>query len=576
MRRWLVLVGAYTVPIGVFSWPLVPRLATHLAGGSGDTWLLYWNIWWFRQALFHEHAWPFYTRLLMHPDGVSLALSPPTLLNTIPGALLGLALPLTVAYNLLVFANLVLAAVAMHVLALRVVQPVVGEDKRLATAVAGFAGLAYALSPFHIAHLSHLNIFTIWVLPAVAWCVLRWCEMPSRWRAVQVGAMLGCCGLADPYTLVQGMPLALFVWLLQRPVAWRRPRLSDLTVVAGAFLFVLLPLIVPVLQYGRRAFAEVAAAGGANEYVADALSYVLPSPLHPLWGAAMLRAYEPLSGNVSESLVFPTYTVLVLAFIAWRSRRVEARRWGILAGIFVLLSLGPFLHMGGESAVLVEAGPVAALRLPLPKLLLDQLPILSGARASGRFAASGQLALVLVAALGLAHAVQNRRLRRVVLGSAYAAMMFECLVVPLPMTEAVIPEAYHVLRREVERTGERGALLEIPPVHRDDKIYTFYQSAHGLPILSGRLARGPRGAYDRLHRDPFLARLRDPTPLVLPDGLLALDGLDSLDVRYIMVHGRYDSRAPAIVRVLEREFERIPTPPDGPQLLRRRHAIDPG
>lgn len=601
--RGLGLVSAYTVPITAFSWPLVPRLGTHLVGGSGDTWLLFWNIWWFRQALFYEPTWPFYTRLLLHPEGVSLALSPPTLLNTIPAALLGLVLSLTVVYNLLVLANLVLAAAAMHLLTLRVVQPIIGHDNRPATAVAGFAGLAYALSPFHIAHLSHLNIFTIWVLPVLVWCVLRWAEAPTRWRAVQVGAALGCCGLADSYVLVQGFLLALLVWFLLRPAGSRLPRLRNLAPLGGAFFVLLLPLIVPVLQYGRRAFTEVGAAGGSNEYVADVLSYVLPSPLHPLWGAAMQPAYEPLSGNIAESLVFPTYTIWILAALAWRWRHARARRWGLVAGVFILLSFGPYLHVAGRSAILVDSGPVAALRLPLPKLLLDQLPLLSGARSAGRFAASGQLALVLMAACGLAHAVRvaskgahdaapaasapdgevgapsasNRiSARRIsapsasILALAYAALTFECLAVPFPGTQAAIPEAYDILRHEIRETGASGALLEIPPVHRDDKIYEFYQSAHGLPIVSGRFARGRVSAYDQLQRDPFLARLRDPAPFVLPDGLLALDGLDSLGVGYVMVHGEYDPRASAIVRILEREFERIPTPPGGPQLLRRR------
>ena len=166
----------------------------------------------------------------------------------------------------------------------------------------------------------------------------------------------------------------------------------------------------------------------------------------------------------------------------------------------------------------------------------------------------------------------------------------------LAMTAIDIPPAYDVLRRATsgaqpgrEIGGSTGAvqlgghgagrarvgrdvLLEIPPVHAGDKVYQLYQTTHGLPILGGRLARGPRVAYERLHRDPFQARLFDRDPLRLQDGLLALDGLDSLGVTWVMLHDNFDPRTAAIQRVLERQFEVVPTPPGPERLLRRRTA----
>ena len=38
-----------------------------LTGGPGDNMVFYWNIWWFREALFHLHTGPFHTPLLHHP-----------------------------------------------------------------------------------------------------------------------------------------------------------------------------------------------------------------------------------------------------------------------------------------------------------------------------------------------------------------------------------------------------------------------------------------------------------------------------------------------------------------------------
>ena len=73
-------------------------------------------------------------------------------------------------------------------------------------------------------------------------------------------------------------------------------------------------------------------------------------------------------------------------------------------------------------------------------------------------------------------------------------------------------------------------------MHGGDKVYQLYQTVHGLPLLGGRLARGPRHAYDRLHRDPFIDRTISRDPWRANDGLLSLDGLDSLGVDYVMLH----------------------------------------
>ena len=98
----------------------------------------------------------------------------------------------------------------------------------------------------------------------------------------------------------------------------------------------------------------------------------------------------------------------------------------------------------------------------------------------------------------------------------------------------------------------------------------------GLPLLGGRLARGPRGAYDHLHRDPFLARLFDKEPLKLYDGLLSLDGLDSLGVRWVMLHDDLDPPTAAIARLLAARYETVPTPPGPEHLLRRRTGVGAG
>ena len=580
-RRTSILVAAVLVASTlVFTWPLAARLGTHLAGPPGDNSIFAWNVWWFGEALWHEHRSPFYTPLLLHPRGADLAYHTTTLLGTVPGSVLARFLPLPVAFNLVVLGCFVFAGAAAYGLARHVLRRAGVEGPR-AAGLGLFAALAYTFAPFHWAHLGHLNILNVGVVPLAAWAALRFAPRPTLRNSAALGAALGLCALADGYfVLIAGLlVIALLVfegrtWQL-RSVA--RP-LAASTIV---FLIVSSPVLVPMLRYGSAGLEDVQA-GGANEYVADPFSYVLPSPFHPLWGKAVLPVYARLSGNTAENVVFPTFTVWVLALVAWRRRHrlaapwgAEVRLWAVIALAFVILSFGPFLHLLGRDRI--DIGDGTFLRLPLPKVLLDAVPLLSGARAAGRFAAAGQLALVLAAMLGLATLVRGRKTPRATVGAvafAVAACLFECFPSSAPTTRVEHSAAYEQLAAAIRAGAPRGALLEVPPVHANDKATQFQQTVHGLPLLGGRLARIRRDAYDHLHRDPFLHRTLDNEPWQPYDALLSLAGLDSLGVEYVMLH-RAHATHEAIGRVLARNFETMHESEDAILMRRRRAANAP-
>ena len=600
-----------------FCWPLPARLATHLAGAPDDNYVFAWNLWWFREARWHAAGPPFHTPMLMHPAGADLAYHATTLLNTVPGSALALFLPLPVAFNLLVMANFLLAALAMRALTAQVLRGA-GTAPGAVAPLALFAAVAWGFAPFHVAHVGHLNILSIWPLPVAALALLRALEKRTwRWAAM-VGAALGVCALADAYHLLaaalmlpclaafhpwtssrdagvspggesgtqEGPPDARALSAAAGAAAWSAARAGFcLGIALGAFALVASPVLLPVLRYGSRGLEDVRA-GGADVYVADLLSWLLPSPLHPLWGSALRPAYARFTGNLAENIVFPTFAVWVLACLGLRRAGSPARAWFAVAGVFILLSLGPFLHVAGRGAL--EVRPGMFLRLPLPKLLLDELPLLAGARAAGRFAAVAQMGLVLAATLELgrraygaargqepgrsaaartAPAMAATR-RRVLVPAVLGLVLFECLAWPMPTTRVEIPSAYRALALEARASGRRGALLEIPPVHAGDKAYQLYQTVHGVPLLGGRLARVRRDAYDALHRDPFIARTLDNAPWRAHDGLLALDGLDSLRVEYVALHDAHRPSAD-IEKVLGRRFEPLAAG-DGVRILRRR------
>lgn len=574
-RTWVLWVPL--IATVAFAWPLPLRLASHLAGPPGDNYIFYWNLWWFRQSLWREFLWPLHTAYVFYPEGADLAFHTTTLLNTLPGSLLGLVIPLPVVFNLAVLGQFAFAWWAMFGCARRVLESSSSAERGAAAAssLPSFAATAYAFAPVHMAHVGHLNILSTGVLPLVVSALLRAGQGFTVRRAAGLGASLGLCALADGYFLLMGMLLAGLAGLYRlRRLRWRArvhiARAMWKAILAGtiAFLIVAAPVIVPVVLLGSRGAAAVHI-GGAEEYVADALAYVLPSPFHPVWGHALQHVYAGLTGNLAESVVFPTFTVWFLALTALRTAPRESRRWWALALVFLVLSLGPSLHVGGH-----------VLRLPLPKLVLDRIPWVWGARAASRFAIAAQLALALAAGLGLQAAVRRmndmndaktargRGRRRGVVGLAIAGFAFECIAWPFPVTRIEIPAPY-ALVGALGTAPELTTLLEIPPVHAGDRVYQLYQTVHGQPLLGGRLARVPRDPYGRLNRDPFIHRTMSNTLWGSCEDSLSLDGLDSLRVRYVALHLQFPPTA-GIRRALEKAYEPLGPASDGVEILRRR------
>ena len=134
------------------------------------------------------------------------------------------------------------------------------------------------------------------------------------------------------------------------------------------------------------------------------------------------------SGSVTRTWLMPdvpdafpefvgSFSLVALAVVAvaWR-RRLLPRLWVAFTGFFVLLSLGPFVHIGGVNTYVI--GPWALLRY---------VPVVGMARSPSRFA----IVAVLGMSLLFAFAVQELLRRRARLGLAAAGLLAAALSVEL-------------------------------------------------------------------------------------------------------------------------------------------------
>ena len=128
----------------------------------------------------------------------------------------------------------------------------------------------------------------------------------------------------------------------------------------------------------------------------DLLNLVLPTPYQLIAPAAATRLSREFSGLYHEAtgyLGLPLLVLLIVVIVGqWDDLRVRVA--GITGALMLLLSLGPWLHIG-----------TAPLHIPLPWLALGKLPLLEHVL-PGRFTVFVWLAVAVVVAVVITRATR--------------------------------------------------------------------------------------------------------------------------------------------------------------------------
>jgi hypothetical protein len=610
MRRihlWVLLL--YSLLAVALTWPLVTQITTHVPGS--DTWAydeytFLWNIWYFKHALIDQLSTPLHTDLIFYPVGMGLVMYTFNLLAA------ALALPLhlatgniPLASNLVNLASTALAGYGTFLLVLYLLRrPPLASDQSPAnnrpspatfhlspfTLPAAFiAGLIYAFASSRMVYLAlgHYMIVTTQWLP---FFLLYFVRTLDRWRsrdALIAGVFAALCLLTD---MLYGVLIALMagVLLLDWWLGYRRQRragatapavpwtraLGRLAAMVAVAAVLSAPLLVPTVREGLDADYAVEGWGMSDQLSADLVGLVTPTDLHPLWGddwEATLRAVQTGESRFRDvNTVFVGYVTLALAVLGAIVAGRRARAWLVIALIAFVLALGPLLQINGQSLYDLDGLEVT---VPLPYIVLHYLPFVKGFRAPNRFSLVLLQALAVLAGYGAAWLlVKTAGLRkdrpeqgqapRTLLAIALAillaaAVLFEHLAVPMPLTDARVPAPYG----ELARQPEGGAVLQLPMGWRngfgvfgaEDTRVEWYQTVHGRPILSGNTSRNPAFKFEYFQRLPLLQAITGIEMYQPPDELRdqaaraqAAELMALWDVRYLAVNPPVTGRYPYI------------------------------
>jgi hypothetical protein len=524
-----IAIAVYVLLSVLMTWPLVTELSTHVPTPDSDVFNVYWGNWWVRYALGNGQN-PYWTDYLIYPQGfnlVSFAFSPFLALLWIP---ISWILPPLVAYNLLVLITAVLACVAMD----QLVRYLTGNAW-----AALAAGITFGFAPALVAErMPHLNLAALFWIP---WSMLLLTKLMREARirdAILLAVVVALAFLTRPQV---GVLVILFLGIYFVGLAlverrqWQRrafPRLA----LAGVLSVVLLsPLLAQVWQTVQESNGQALVRGDADQTQTDLLAYVLPPPLHPLFGTWTADIYGQKFAINGRYWSYIGVVPLSLVLYAAISRRRKAWPW-LLAGLFFfVLALGPVLRFDGQVYPAIK----------LPYALAPDLFAALGLNWPNRFNLALMAAVSVLVGLACAQ-IATRTGKPWLPGIAALMILGEYVVVPLPTILAPPHPAFY---DQMAADGEDYAIVDLPLTRSDGEIHRYYQTLHHKRMVGGWDYRVPESAFAFIDANPLLASWRGTDP---PGATLetSLADLAAANVRYVVIHKYQFKTVPDSVRYL--------------------------
>lgn len=468
LRDWLALhwpaFGGYALVTAALLFPLLLRFPSHIIGFPGDAYEYVWKMHWFAQALFGQQTSPAFAAHVFYPAGYEVGLSEMTPAHTLLGAPVTRLFGAVAGYNSVVVVSFLLSGIFTYLLAIRL------GARRGAAFVAGLI-VAFSARRFYHA-LGHMPML------GIQWAILAfygWEGVLTRRRAWD-GAVAGLgFALATWSSWYIGVTFALFL-ALYTPLrlGWRRlPLLLSAwrpTLVAG---MITMALVMPLAQ----PYLELRSAGSMYRHsffqlqlhAVRPIDYLLPNPLHPLWGDWARQFYLENGGEHIVTLGI-TATLLALAgvFVARRQRLT----WVLvtLAGVNLVMTLGPQWQL-----------PNGWL-LPLPvQFVYNYVPVLDSIRVWSRMA----LYVAVCAALLAAFALSRLPTRWYRTGIALAAGLVLLETIAAYPLSAPQPRSVDVWIRD---HPDAQVVIEMPQVFNGPGLLAT--------VYTGKATNGGYGTFD--------------------------------------------------------------------------------
>jgi hypothetical protein len=522
-------------------------------------------MWWFKYSILDLHSSPLFSTHTFYPLGISLVPYTYNLFNALMSLPLQPLLSLPTISNLLNLFAFTLSGYGTYLLLRYLLQDEEtgeGRDSLRVHCAAFIGGLVYTFASYHFVYaaLGHHNMVSIEWIPFYGLFFIKTVQEGRSRNAVMAGIFATLTLLCEPFlgVFLASLTLVLLIFAGRRRILnlgfLKRFGLLLLSTALTVF-----PLGYPLLRELFSAEYAMSGWGHSEKLLVDLFGFTAPTSLHPLlggdWAQELTMVREGTARFVDVNTVFVGWAVIILALFAsvryWR----RIRAWTIGAIGFAILAMGPLLHINGRSTFDLDG---LMVNVPLPFIILHYIPIVKANRVPNRF--SSVLMLCLAVLVGFAAYAILRHIKRQGLLFGMTALLgllacFEHLSVPLPLTEAKVPDWYYTLADE---PGD-FAVLEFPLGWRNSfgvfgaerTQAQYYQTIHHKRLPSGNISRNPPFKFEYFRRIPIfdsIAQLElyqelDPTRIE-QDRLLADELIYFFDIRYLVFQPIIPNRPP--------------------------------
>lgn len=394
-----------------------------------------------------------------HPTSVGVYTQP---ITDATGAALARAAGPVAAYNWLVLLSFPLSAAATYLLA---------RYLALSPAASVVAALAFAFSPFHLAHAAyHPQVAQTQWIPLYLFALWRCLDVASPAAVALLAVATVAVTLSNFYggliaAVITPVAVAAY-WAATRsarPHAMRRlgVTMGSLVLIAAVGL-AYVSYAAPAVMTSRAAFAF--SRDDLFRYSAKWWSYLVPPVANPLLGTTASRTWTAAGVDVGllEQQVYLGWAIIVLGLVAIVWWRVAARRGRVeRSGAMV-----PVLAIVAFTALVCSLSPertVGAFTFVRPSAwLYTVVPMF---RSYARFGVIVQLMAVLLAGVGVDDLLRSGAWRaRLVSIVLVAVAVGEYAVAPAAMSRDVLPTMAH---RWITRQPGTVRTLDCAPLDQE-------------------------------------------------------------------------------------------------------------
>jgi len=464
----------YMIFFCLLTFPLIRYFPTHFFADQGDGLQNVWNLWWVNQAVTQSHCSPWYTTYLHYPYGVSLVGHTLNLFNGLLAIVLLKFTTLIQAHNFIVIFSFVVGGWTAFLLAFDVSRSYWGSI---------FAGYVFTFSSFHFAHAQgHLQLVSLEWIPLFLLCAYSLVRKPSFFLAMASALVLFLVILCDYYyffysVLTFSMMLVWFAIQKRDFIFFLRRDYAP----AFAVFLIGTCLTSGVLVWKLAWLNQTDPLIGVhdpNAFSIDALALLIPGELWKF--SDLTRIYwSRLLHCPAEHSIYLGYAVIsMLAYSLINKRHIKAENlgfWYVVFFVFLILGLGPLLHVCGQPIVQNIKLPYAVLAKVFSFINLSGCPV--------RMTVMLTLSAALIFACGFGFLFRNGR-RKLLSGLLLSVLFVEYLPKAIPASNVSTPAYVEALKKI---PGQEGI---IDLVAKSSQAM-YYQTIHQKPIAFGYVSRIP-------------------------------------------------------------------------------------